>query len=81
MAGTSMATPHVVGVAALLKSQHPHASAAQIKALLALQADRTPCTTPYDIDGDGKADAVCQGGTFYNGFYGAGIANALNAVK
>ncbi|MFI5704317.1 S8 family peptidase [Streptomyces xanthochromogenes] len=81
MAGTSMATPHVVGVAALLKSTHPHASALQIKALLALQADRTPCTTPYDIDGDGKADAVCQGGKFYNGFYGAGITNALNAVK
>ncbi|MEU8962063.1 S8 family serine peptidase [Streptomyces sp. NPDC048491] len=81
MAGTSMATPHVVGVAALLKSTHPHASAFQIKALLALQADRTPCTTPYDINGDGKADAVCQGGSFYNGFYGAGITNALNAVK
>ncbi|MFE9406257.1 S8 family serine peptidase [Streptomyces sp. NPDC006530] len=81
MAGTSMATPHVVGVAALLKSQHPHASAWEIKALLALGADRTPCSTPYDIDGDGKADAVCQGGAFYNGFYGAGITNALNAVR
>ncbi|WP_328313659.1 S8 family serine peptidase [Streptomyces sp. NBC_00442] len=81
MAGTSMATPHVVGVAALLKSTHPHASATLIKALLALQADRTPCTTPYDIDGDGTVDAVCQGGKFYNGFYGAGITNAFNAVK
>ncbi|MEU9197495.1 S8 family peptidase [Streptomyces hundungensis] len=81
MAGTSMATPHVVGVAALLKSQHPYASAWEIKALLALGADRTPCTTPYDIDGDGTVDAVCQGGTFYNGFYGAGITNALNAVR
>ncbi|MFE9572262.1 S8 family serine peptidase [Streptomyces sp. NPDC006692] len=80
MAGTSMATPHVVGVAALLKSEHPDASAWQIKALLALQADRTPCNTPYDIDGDGKPDAVCQGPTVYNGFYGAGIVNALNAV-
>ncbi|MFG2722505.1 S8 family serine peptidase [Streptomyces sp. NPDC048416] len=81
MAGTSMATPHVVGVAALIKSRHPHASAFTVKALLALQADRTPCTTPYDIDGDGKADAVCKGGAFYNGFYGAGIVDALNAVK
>ncbi|MER0444888.1 S8 family serine peptidase [Streptomyces sp. Edi4] len=81
MAGTSMATPHVVGVAALLKSTHPHASAAAIKALLTLQADRTPCPKPYDIDGDGTADAVCRGATFYNGFYGAGIADALNAVR
>ncbi|MFI6683313.1 S8 family peptidase [Streptomyces sp. NPDC050485] len=80
MAGTSMAAPHVVGVAALLKSEHPDASAWEIRALLELQADRTPCTTPYDIDGDGKVDAVCQGGKFYNGFYGAGITDALNAV-
>ncbi|MCX5383231.1 S8 family serine peptidase [Streptomyces sp. NBC_00083] len=81
MAGTSMATPHVVGVAALLKSAHPHASAAVIKALLAVQADRTACTSPYDIDGDGTPDAVCAGGKYYNGFYGAGIVNALNAVR
>ncbi|MFG3285862.1 S8 family serine peptidase [Streptomyces sp. NPDC048111] len=81
MAGTSMATPHVVGVAALLKSRHPHASAAAIKTLLTLQANATACTTPYDIDGDGTPDAVCKGGKHYNGFYGAGIADALNAVR
>ncbi|MEN8653554.1 S8 family serine peptidase [Streptomyces sp. 21So2-11] len=80
MAGTSMASPHVAGVAALIKSTHPHASAARVKALLAAQADKTPCTDPYDIDGDGKIDAVCEGGKNYNGFYGVGIADALDAV-
>lgn len=80
MAGTSMASPHVAGVAALIKSTHPHAPAAVVKALLYAGADATPCTKPYDIDGDGKVDAVCEGGKNRNGFYGAGIADALDAV-
>ncbi|MFI2409341.1 S8 family peptidase [Streptomyces sp. NPDC018947] len=80
MAGTSMASPHVAGVAALIKSTHPHASAAQVKALLYAQADATACTEPYDIDGDGKVDAVCEGPKNRNGFYGHGMADALDAV-
>ncbi|MER6143439.1 S8 family serine peptidase [Streptomyces sparsogenes] len=80
MAGTSMASPHVAGVAALIKSTHPHASAWKVKALLKAQADDTACPDPYDINGDGKADAVCEGNAAYNGFYGAGIADALDAV-
>jgi subtilisin family serine protease len=80
MAGTSMASPHVAGVAALIKSTHPKASPALVKALLYAGADATPCTDPYDIDGDGKIDAVCEGPTNRNGFYGWGIADALDAV-
>jgi subtilisin family serine protease len=80
MAGTSMASPHVAGVAALIKSTHPHASAALVKALLYAEADATPCTDPYDIDGDGKVDAVCEGTKNHNGFYGWGTVNALKAV-
>ncbi|KMS91779.1 peptidase S8 [Streptomyces regensis] len=80
MAGTSMATPHVAGVAALIKSTHPHASAALVKALLYAETNATPCTDPYDIDGDGKVDAVCEGSKNYNGFYGRGTADALAAV-
>ncbi|CAM5392151.1 MULTISPECIES: S8 family peptidase [Streptomyces] len=80
MAGTSMATPHVAGVAALIKSTHPHASAALVKALLYAEANPTPCTDPYDINGDGKVDAVCEGSKNHNGFYGRGTADALAAV-
>ncbi|MFE1752794.1 S8 family serine peptidase [Streptomyces anandii] len=80
MAGTSMASPHVAGVAALIKSTHPHASAAMVKALLYAEADATPCTDPYDINGDGKVDAVCQGTKNHNGFYGWGMADALDAA-
>ncbi|WP_329340717.1 S8 family serine peptidase [Streptomyces sp. NBC_00663] len=80
MAGTSMASPHVAGVAALIKSTHPKASPALVKALLYAEADATPCTDPYDIDGDGKVDAVCEGSKNHNGFYGWGTADALDAV-
>ncbi|KNE80590.1 MULTISPECIES: S8 family peptidase [Streptomyces] len=81
MAGTSMASPHVAGVAALIKSTHPWAPPAVVKALLKAQADRKSCDDPYDINGDGEADAVCEGGRYGNGFYGAGLTDALDAVK
>ncbi|MFI9823701.1 S8 family peptidase [Streptomyces sp. NPDC052013] len=80
MAGTSMASPHVAGVAALIKSTHPYAPPALVKALLYGQADATPCTDPYDINGDGKVDAVCEGPKNRNGFYGWGMTDALDAV-
>ena len=80
--GTSMATPHVAAVAALLKSTHPHASPAQLQALLKAEADNPGCPTDvYDTNGDGIADATCVGGKRVNGFYGFGIVNALRAVK
>ncbi|MEU6808609.1 S8 family serine peptidase [Streptomyces sp. NPDC046831] len=80
--GTSMATPHVAAVAALLKSAHPHATPAQLQALLKAQADNPGCPAdPYDGDGDGVADATCAGGKHVNGFYGHGVVNALRAVK
>ncbi|MBN0044139.1 S8 family serine peptidase, partial [Streptomyces actuosus] len=80
--GTSMASPHVAGVAALLKSTHPHATPAQLRALLKAQADNPGCPTePYDGNGDGVVDATCVGGKRVNGFYGFGVVDALRAVK
>ncbi|MFE0516116.1 S8 family serine peptidase [Streptomyces sp. NPDC058964] len=80
--GTSMASPHVAAVAALLKSTHPHASPAQLQALLKAEADNPGCPAgPYDGNGDGVVDATCVGGKRVNGFYGFGIVNALRAVK
>ncbi|MDW4905938.1 S8 family serine peptidase [Streptomyces sp. ADMS] len=79
--GTSMASPHAAGVAALLKSKHPWATPAQLQTLLKVQADNPGCPESYDQDGDGTQDAVCEGGKRVNGFFGFGIVNALRAVK
>jgi subtilisin family serine protease len=79
--GTSMASPHAAGVAALLKSRYPYATPAQLQTLLKAQADNPGCPASYDQDGDGTQDAVCEGGKRVNGFYGSGIVNALRAVK
>ncbi|MDT0308395.1 S8 family serine peptidase [Streptomyces sp. DSM 44917] len=42
MDGTSMATPHVAGVIALLAEAHPQATAAELKSLLLAEARRLP---------------------------------------
>lgn len=43
--GTSMATPHVTGAAALYAASHPGATAAQIKAAILTSAQATPTTS------------------------------------
>ncbi|KRV49308.1 peptidase S8 [Wenjunlia vitaminophila] len=79
--GTSMASPHAAGVAALLKSTHPWASPKVLQMMMKAQADPVACPELYDYNGDGKADAVCEGTKEYNGFYGHGLVDALDAVR
>jgi len=78
--GTSMAGPHAAAVAALIKSTHPHATPGAVAAMLKAQANKFACPTSYDYNNDGVQDAVCVGGPRENGFYGAGIVDALKAV-
>lgn len=78
--GTSMATPHVTGVAALLASEHPEATTQGLTKLLTEQAESLPCPADYDLDGTGAQDAYCTGYKPYNGFYGHGLVDALAAV-
>ncbi|MFI9105007.1 S8 family peptidase [Streptomyces fildesensis] len=79
--GTSMASPHVAAVAALIKSRHPHATPEQIQWLLKAEADNPGCPTGlYDPDGNGVQDATCTGPKRLNSFYGYGIVDALDAV-
>jgi subtilisin family serine protease len=79
--GTSMASPHVAAVAALVKSKHPDATPAQLLAILKAEADNPGCPTGlYDPDGNGVQDSTCTGTKRVNSFYGHGIVDALDAV-
>ncbi|GAA1547930.1 S8 family serine peptidase [Kribbella hippodromi] len=73
MSGTSMASPHVTGIAALMKSTHPWWGPRELERALQREADDTACpATP---------DARCTGTTANNSFFGEGIADALDAVQ
>jgi len=80
-AGTSMASPHAAGVAALIISQFGKMPPGSVAAYLTSTADPIDCPpNPFDPSGNGRYLAICQGGSGYNGFYGHGQVNAFNAV-
>jgi lantibiotic leader peptide-processing serine protease len=94
--GTSMASPHAVGVAALIVSQYGHRSGTGIslhplftQAYLEASATDTPCqsnqpdgTFSYAfVNRPASFTAYCQGTPVYNGTYGHGIVDALRAVQ
>ena len=91
--GTSMASPHAVGVAALIVSKFGHRSDRGIglnplltQAYLEASATDTPCPTPNPFSYADKGrpasyTAFCEGTPVYNGFYGHGIVDALTAVS
>ncbi|MFJ3792807.1 S8 family serine peptidase [Kitasatospora sp. NPDC090091] len=68
--GTSMASPHVTGVAALIAGANPTFTPADIRAKLAAQANDLAC----------PSDSRCTGTTANNGFFGEGQVDALKAV-
>jgi subtilisin family serine protease len=82
MQGTSMASPHVAGVAALALSAHPYLQPGSLVSFLERTADALPC--PEGVynprPGLNQYLAQCTGGA-KNSFYGAGEVNAFNAVR
>ncbi|MFZ4302434.1 S8 family peptidase [Streptomyces cinereoruber] len=70
MNGTSMASPHVAGVAALIASVNPSFTPAQIRDQLGVQATDRAC----------PSDTRCKGTATKNGFFGEGAVDALKAV-
>jgi lantibiotic leader peptide-processing serine protease len=91
--GTSMASPHAVGVAALIISEIGKrdffrggvtADPDKVERLLRRTATDTPCPAqePFVYPSNpGVFDATCMGTPAFNGFYGDGIVNALAASK
>jgi subtilisin family serine protease len=92
--GTSMASPHAVGVAALIVSKYGTVDAVHggltlapdtVRSVLESTATKHACPSPrlvdYTIVGRPASwNAFCGGGTGFNDFYGHGIVNALAAV-
>jgi subtilisin family serine protease len=91
--GTSMASPHAAGVAALIVSAHGRKdprhggltmSPRAVERVMTRTAKQTPCPSPpnfaYPDDRDPSFDGVCEGTLAHNGIYGRGIVNALTAV-
>ncbi|MFM9590851.1 S8 family serine peptidase [Streptomyces scabiei] len=57
LSGTSMATPHVAGAAAILAQEHPDWTGPQIKAALTASAKPTDATSAY-TQGTGRVDVA-----------------------
>jgi lantibiotic leader peptide-processing serine protease len=94
--GTSMASPHATGVAALIVSEFGSGSGAgfgmspaAVEARLRGTATNTACPKPrlfkypdlVGADPNVPFEAYCEGSKDFNGFYGDGIVNALAAVS
>ncbi len=80
--GTSMASPHVAGVAALALSAHPGLKPGALASMLERTSEALPCPDGvYDPrPGLPQYQAECSGGK-RNSFYGAGEVNAFNVVR
>jgi len=92
--GTSMSSPHAVGVAALIVSRfgkhdpkHPgvRLEPAKVESLFLCTADEYPCPEPRlfsyaNVGRPAEFDALCEGDLNFNGFYGFGIVDAFAAV-
>ena len=93
--GTSMASPHAAGVAALIVSRFGNTKNPQngkmqpgaVQEFLEQTADPFPCPddatlalyAPFPSVSNGVAQA-CQGNTGYNSWFGHGQVNALRAI-
>jgi subtilisin family serine protease len=95
--GTSMASPHAVGVSALILSRHGNqegpddedgSRSSKLRRLLTRSADPINCPTKAVLglyapfpSVNNDAPQTCVGNLQYNSWYGYGEVNALKAVK
>jgi lantibiotic leader peptide-processing serine protease len=77
ISGTSMASPHAAGVAALIRSRYPKMPQGAVAALLQSSATSLSCPANWPTDDPRQ----CTGGAGHTSFFGAGMVNAEAAVK
>jgi subtilisin family serine protease len=77
ISGTSMSSPHVAGVAALIRGLHRGMPQGAVAALIRSSATSLSC--PANWPADDKRQ--CTGGSGQTSFFGAGMVNALGAVS
>jgi lantibiotic leader peptide-processing serine protease len=77
ISGTSMASPHVAGVAALIRSKFPKMPQGAVAALIRSSATPTACPAGWPADDLRQ----CTGSSANTSFFGAGTVNALGAVS
>jgi subtilisin family serine protease len=77
ISGTSMASPHAAGVAALIRQMHPGMPQGAVAALLGSSATSLVCPAGWPSTDPRQ----CTGGAGHTSFFGSGIVNALQAVQ
>lgn len=77
ISGTSMASPHVAGVAALIRQMHPNMPQGAVAALIRSSATPLACPTTWPANDPRQ----CTGDAGHTSFYGAGMVNALGAAS
>jgi subtilisin family serine protease len=77
ISGTSMASPHVAGVAALIRQMHPKLPQGAVAAKIRASATSLACPTNWPSDDPRH----CTGGAGNTSFFGAGMLNAEAASQ